>query len=378
MDPLLLYVSSFPLPSVAHPTRLCPPPAAFPPLRRTSFLYLAAIIKGLGGSYAVMKTAELAFISENSPRTSRSFYLGLVMVTGMAGTGIAPLVSGLLVEQGKYTATFAMALAGRCLHLAYAIVALREPPHTRPETDAAGAPDPDRQTGASEEGVPAVSTSAAPKPPSSTLPTRTSPRSLLTRLRALPHLIINPLLLLARSPLLTVLGAITFLMSFSSSAFIVIIPWSDQRFGLDPEEAGVIAAMRSMARALSVLCMLPAAKVASRWLVEKRTGIRLPEGAEADRQPLIPSRPSFESDDADADADAPFYTETSLVKLETERETLRASAAQELWVCRFAFLWNMVGMLLVSVSRSPTQLAVGTLLPPWLSLVSSSFFLSVL
>ncbi|EGN97216.1 hypothetical protein SERLA73DRAFT_183875, partial [Serpula lacrymans var. lacrymans S7.3] len=76
--------------------------AGFAPLRRPIFIYFAAVIKGLGGSYSVMKAAEMAIIAENSSVQNRSFYLGLILVMSMAAAAVAPLISGVLVDGGHY------------------------------------------------------------------------------------------------------------------------------------------------------------------------------------------------------------------------------------------------------------------------------------
>lgn len=179
----------------------------------------------------MMKAAELALIAENSPPSTRSFFLGLVLVAGMAAAAVAPLVGGVLVSEGDYTATFMLGMGAWCLHLAYTLGVLREPPHPRLRLRT-------HQGTAREDQEPYQDINSDQHQSQANVPAfRPQHEStLLHRLWTLPILVITPLLKLTANPTLLILAILDFLMFFGVAAFVILIPWSDERFGLPPAE----------------------------------------------------------------------------------------------------------------------------------------------
>ncbi|EGN97215.1 hypothetical protein SERLA73DRAFT_74925 [Serpula lacrymans var. lacrymans S7.3] len=117
----------------------------------------------------------------------------------------------------------------------------------------------------------------------------------------------------------------------------------------------------SVSRAFSVLCILPLVKVLYRRVVSEDS-VQLDV---AQSEPLFGTRESTEdspraevSNDANADASNAPSADVSIEDTLRAQKARKLSAKQELLICRVCFLIDTLGMLLVSVSKSPTQVSI--------------------
>lgn len=86
----------------------------------------AAVIQGLGGSSLAINAAQLAFIADSSPTTTRSFYLALVVVSTTIGSSVAPLAGISFVSNGEHGISFVLANTSWLVYLLYLTFVLRE------------------------------------------------------------------------------------------------------------------------------------------------------------------------------------------------------------------------------------------------------------
>ena len=331
-------------------------------LRFPAFIYLAAVIKGFPGGHIVMKVAGLAYIAEASAPDIRSFYFGLVLVTSVAAHALGSLVSGGLIMHKHFTANFAVGICTWVIYLLYLVLVLREPErHT--------IPDGTLNNGSSDDSV----------TPQESNTSRWTPSMIRVGLKRFAKAVIQPLAFIMADPTLALLGIMEFLIMLALGAFIVIIVWSDYMFGLTPMEvrlpympwlikgvdshawqAGHVWAIISVSRAFSLLCIVPTLKAVYHYMSTKQSiqlDIRPSEPLNIGPQPLAtevvqaaePSEGTWPMDD------------TGTAEALLAQNLHKASAAQELFICRVCLLSDAIGMILVSLSRSSVQVSIGAI-----------------
>lgn len=155
----------------------------------------------------------------------------------------------------------------------------------------------------------------------------------------------------------------------------------------------MIDATQAIFRAFSVLCVLPLVKYAYRRFSTRRAVIILPstnssgEEGETAVEPLLHEAhlgtvesgerrfrvvitDNYHDDERENGhrrshtlEDEEEIQRRAMAEQEAARKTVETqwlSAAQELWICRVSFMLDTLGMLLVSASQSPVQVAIGT------------------
>jgi hypothetical protein len=169
-------------------------------------------MKGSGGGFSVVNAGQAAFIADTSPAKTRSFYLGLGLVMFWIASAIAPLVSAVLLDDGRFTINFGISVGAWIVYLVYLVLILRETRVPKARGDLATV-DADSVT---------VSTSQNQS-------TQWTPRVFLTSLY-------DPLTLIFGDATLRWLGVSTFLMLFALGALGVLIVYCDRVFGLPPSQ----------------------------------------------------------------------------------------------------------------------------------------------
>ncbi|CAL1713549.1 unnamed protein product [Somion occarium] len=293
--------------------------ALLPAIRNPYSLMLSAFIKGMGGSFSVVQAAQSAFVADTSSSTTRSFYLGLALVMFWIASAIAPLGVSFLLREDHYAACFGIASGCWIIYLLYSVFIIQE---TR-------VPSGQKNDQANQTATPTSQNENISQP---------EPR------RAFFQSLTEPLVFIFRDPTLRWLALTTLSMLIAIGAFSVLVVYCDFMFGMRASEAGIIASIMSMARAFSVLCVLPAFLALYRKLyanrVYKLNNTTHSNGA-SETSPLL-----AEHDTQASQNNTPSTDQTS------------ASAAQELLVARVCFLIDAVGMILISLSRNPAEIMI--------------------
>ncbi|CAL1713548.1 unnamed protein product [Somion occarium] len=269
--------------------------ALLPAIRNPYSLMLSAFIKGMGGSFSVVQAAQSAFVADTSSSTTRSFYLGLALVMFWIASAIAPLGVSFLLREDHYAACFGIASGCWIIYLLYSVFIIQE---TR-------VPSGQKNDQANQTATPTSQNENISQP---------EPR------RAFFQSLTEPLVFIFRDPTLRWLALTTLSMLIAIGAFSVLVVYCDFMFGMRASEAGIIASIMSMARAFSVLCVLPAFLALYRKLyanrVYKLNNTTHSNGA-SETSPLL-----AEHDTQASQNNTPSTDQTS------------ASAAQELLVAR--------------------------------------------
>jgi hypothetical protein len=332
--------------------------SAYSPTLRTPYLlYISAVMKGSGGGFSVVNAGQAAFIADTSPAKTRSFYLGLGLVMFWIASAIAPLVSAVLLDEGRFATNFGIAVGAWMVYLTYLILILRETRVPKASENLA--------TTSVDSG--AVSTGQHPS-------TQWTPRVFFTSLY-------DPLTLIFGDATLRWLGISTFLMLFALGALGVLIVYCDRVFGLSPSQVSdfflcvfcqmlkspcdtgwndwlynvdftgcklnCVASMQALIlRQISVLCILPAFIMLYRrvaWSGDVQPNTASDDNGSSDRTPLL------------AESEGSEGMSASLAPSAVER--LR-SAAQELTITRICFFIDAIGLLCISLARNATDVTI--------------------
>ncbi|OBZ74388.1 Importin-13 [Grifola frondosa] len=303
--------------------------AMFTSLHSPSFLHISAVLKGLGGGFSVISAAQAAFIADNSQTARRSYYLGLALVMNWLAYAVGPLASAVLLEQNRYTDAFGLGATTWGVYLLYLILIPRE----------CRVPlIPGTNSGGHSEPLPDVDLNVSP-----VLEQGNNKRSLFAFLRAFTE----PLTLLYADSMLCWLGLATFIMLFGLGAFNVLTVFCDREFGMSPSEAGIVASIMSISRALAILCILPAfISVYRRFFAS-----HIVETGRTERSPLA----SGSSDEC-----TPLLNERTSDQVDNVARDVRSTATQELVICRVSFVLDAAGMFLISLSRNAGEVTLAT------------------
>jgi len=315
-------------------------------LRFPVLIYFAAVVKGFGGSSSVIKVAGLAYIAETSTPDTRSFYLGLVGITSVAANALASLVSGSLITDRHFAASFAVGICAWTVYLLYLVLVVGEPErHWIPD------------------GVPNDVSSDDSVAPQQSNTSRWTPSVIRGGSERLVTALIQPLGFIATDPTLVLLGLMEFWMRLGLGTFNVLIIWLDHMFGLSPREAGNVWAIIWVSRAFSLLCVFPALKTVHHRIAAKQSvelHIEPSEPLNIGPQRLV--NEAAEVVEAAEPSEAPELTlpvdDTSTAETLLARKFQKTPAAQELFICRVCFLLDALGMILVSLSTSSTQVSI--------------------
>ena len=319
-------------------------------------MYIAGLLKGLGGNLVVLNAAQYAFVADVSLPRRRSFSLGLMLLISWFGRSLSDIVSitsvvlGALPGRELVANTFAIALGTWALYVLYAAAAL---PETCPQTiDNPILAPVEEGSGESSDAVATANQSRKFTFPS---------------LSAL----CEPFVLIFHHPTLRWLSLVSFALYFSGGAVNLLVLYHDVVFGRDsdevrtttcivsrprltltsPAQTGIIAACKNVASAISILLFLPLFSTIYQCLTSKRvrSTSQIESGVSpTERTMLLPGGARREE------------PRTANVNPTQDDQSAVAAARQERVLCMICLSLQLVGMLAAADSGNWIEVGAGT------------------
>ncbi|EKM49728.1 uncharacterized protein PHACADRAFT_265378 [Phanerochaete carnosa HHB-10118-sp] len=284
----------------------------FAPLRTSWFLQLAAVLQGLGGGFSVVMAGQNAFIADTSAPSKRSYYMGLSLVMWWVGNTVGPLISAVLLDEGLYTINFGIIVVIWALYLSYLLFAVREVHVPLAEESACAA---------------------------AALGENAAHRSAVSRLLAAMISVVEPIIILGQHISLLLVSIAMAGTVLAIGVFNLIIPYCDTKFGMEPSEAGLLTAVWSVARAITVTFLFPMFLAAYQWLTNRNQSTEEPTSIH-DTVPTDETTPLL--------AEATHEPQAS----ESTPPAEATSISQEIIVVRICLLLDALGMLAIERSRN--------------------------
>ncbi|GJE91947.1 MFS general substrate transporter [Phanerochaete sordida] len=300
--------------------------AFLPPLRKPVFFHLGAALQGLGGGFSVVLAGQNALIADTSAPHERSFYMGLALVMWWSGTAVGPLLSGVLVEGRLYTLAFALCVLLWALYLPYVAFVVREARDS--EAEACTAAPSDAAAAATDEAPPR--------------------QSLASRLRDGLRMVLEPMIILVQHLPLLLLSISMAGTVLAVGVFGWVIPYCDVKFGLPAWEAGIVTASWSIARAVSVMFLLPVFLTAYQWLTARK---------KSQTQPV----PAPDPNTARASETTPLLAEAAQQNSESASQLDASSLSQELTIVRVCLVLDAIGMFAIERSRNTGEVILAAI-----------------
>jgi hypothetical protein len=320
--------------------------AIYTVLRKAWLIQVGAVLLGLGGGFSVSLAGQNALIADTSVPAVRSYYMGLSLIMWWTGNAIGPLASAPLVSKDMYSTTFGITAATWVFYFFYLQFFLRE---TR-------VPLAERPTSRSQDEASSVGN------------TESEAASRMQRVLAMLRSVVEPLQIMVAHPTVFFVALALAGTVFSIGAFEFLVPYCDSRFGLAPSEvcilshlqyaiislckqAGIVAAVQSISRAITVLCILPVFIAIYQWLSNpKEPSTTTTAAASAD--PAEETTPLL----SEAAIEAQVPQEGSPVNLKKQEVSVR----QELVISRIGLLFDAIGMIMIWLSQNTLEVSLCT------------------